>query len=387
MEISNSFNFQHFSQLTELNQIKDDKRVEKYLRLTWKVFENSLDGIMITDHKGSIVLVNTAFSTITGYEMSEVIGKNPRILKSDNHDLEYYHRVWKELIKHGIWIGEFQNKRKNGVLYIQKTMIFSLKNEENKVEHYVAIISDATAKRQLEEKLYTDLSLAKQIQKGLLSKPMKTNNIFIEGKNIISENLGGDLYVWYEIKPNVYTVILIDVMGHGVASALICMSIRSLLRGLFHKVTDPIIVMQELNQHMRALYSQMSGKTPYYFTAIYLVIDANKKQIEYVNAGHPPGLLLMDDQLIQLDSTCPCIGLFPDIEIAKQAVSYKGKTNILLYTDGLLNEYKSIKSEVEKLALEYKSIIRNEKIIEQLSKTINKKVLDDDVTFISIEIT
>ena len=97
--------------------ISERKKAEGTIRLAAKVFKHALEGIMITALDGSIIEVNDAFTTITGYSRDEVIGKNPRLLKSGRHSQEYYQQFWSQLTQQGSWIGENWNRRKNCLLY------------------------------------------------------------------------------------------------------------------------------------------------------------------------------------------------------------------------------------------------------------------------------
>jgi len=127
--------------------------VERRLKLSSKVFDSTGEAIMITDHKGDIVDVNSAFCDITGYARGEVIGHNPRIMKSDRHDESFYHNLWKSLREFGVWRGEIWDKRKNGEIYPKWVSINESVNELGDVTNYVAVFSDITHKKEDQEKL------------------------------------------------------------------------------------------------------------------------------------------------------------------------------------------------------------------------------------------
>lgn len=383
------FELNNLSADTPFGILNDDTKLETYLRLSTKVFENSLEGICITKRDGTIILVNDSFSKITGYSKSEAIGNNPRILKSGHHPDRFYKSMWNTLRTEGKWIGEFRNRRKNGENYIQRTTVCSLTDENGNVTNYASLITDITEEKSAEESLLHDLNLAKEIQKNVLSSPMKNNQISINGVNIPSKDLAGDMYVWYQISENKYGIILIDVMGHGVASSLICMSIRSLLSGLIKKVTDPKNVIEELQMHMRSLYSKAKGRTPFYFTAIYLVIDTKQKEIEYINAGHLPGLIRTNCNEIQLlHSNCTSVGLFPFINAHSKKIQYDQPLTIFLYTDGFLDEKASLNNEIDKVVANYQKLSNDKDadIISSFLKLYDENQFSDDVSAISITI-
>lgn len=133
--------------------ITERKRAEEEIGLAAKVFENSMDSIMITDAKGAIIRVNDAFTKITGYTAKEVVGKNPRILKSGRHDNEFYKNMWKSLTTIGKWQGEMWNKRKNSEIYPESTIIVAIKDKHGYTNHYVSVARDITDRYRYEEKI------------------------------------------------------------------------------------------------------------------------------------------------------------------------------------------------------------------------------------------
>ncbi|SCA54888.1 putative Diguanylate cyclase [Candidatus Terasakiella magnetica] len=129
------------------------RHAEGSLRLSSTVFENTAEGIMITDEKGNIIDVNTAFTDITGYSREDVMGQNPRIMKSGRHSQEFYEAMWGDLHNKGIWRGEIWDKRKSGEEYPKWVSISACKNDSGRLTHYVAVFSDITDKKEDEHKL------------------------------------------------------------------------------------------------------------------------------------------------------------------------------------------------------------------------------------------
>jgi two-component system CheB/CheR fusion protein len=129
----------------QATDITHKRHAEEQLRLAAKVFDRSGEAILITDPKGKIITVNNAFTTVTGYTLQDVIGKNPNLLSSGKHSQEFYHALWQKVTEEGSWQGEIYNKRKNGEIYPEWLTINSVVDEEGNALNYVAIFSDITA--------------------------------------------------------------------------------------------------------------------------------------------------------------------------------------------------------------------------------------------------
>ncbi|MDD2895247.1 MAG: EAL domain-containing protein [Aliarcobacter sp.] len=124
--------------------ITQEEIIEKKLKLSDIVFENTTEGIIITDETGKIISINSAFTNITGYTFDEIIYQNPRILKSGKHDKEFYSKLWHELEKKGSWKGEIWNRKKSGEIYPEWLNLSVAKDSNGKVLNYVALFSDIT---------------------------------------------------------------------------------------------------------------------------------------------------------------------------------------------------------------------------------------------------
>ncbi|MBI5890299.1 MAG: PAS domain S-box protein [Nitrosomonadales bacterium] len=132
--------------------ISERKKTEAALRQSATVFENSHDGITITDLDGRILAVNRAFLKITGYSEAEVLGQNPRILHSGRQSRDFYQDMWANIKQAGYWHGEIWNRRKNGEIYPEWLTISAVKNAEGQTTHYVGTFSDLSQIKQSEER-------------------------------------------------------------------------------------------------------------------------------------------------------------------------------------------------------------------------------------------
>lgn len=135
------------------NEIDERTKAEKQLRLFAMVFENALEGISITEPDGTIIAVNPAFTEITGFEADEVVGKNPRVLKSDRHEQEFYTEMWRTLEKYGAWHGEIWNRRKDGEPFPEILSISSVTDDQGDVVNYVAVFHDISDMKLKDEQI------------------------------------------------------------------------------------------------------------------------------------------------------------------------------------------------------------------------------------------
>ena len=140
--------------LNAARDMLERKRVEEDLRIAARAFESQV-GMLITDANLRILRCNEAFSRITGYSLQDIIGQRPNILQSGRHDKNFYAAMWHALNTQGSWQGEIWNKRKSGEIYPQLLSIGTVCNEKNETTHYVASLSDISARKANEEQMRT----------------------------------------------------------------------------------------------------------------------------------------------------------------------------------------------------------------------------------------
>ncbi|MBD3831292.1 MAG: diguanylate cyclase, partial [Arcobacter sp.] len=134
--------------------ITAQKQKELQLEQSAIFFENSNEGIIITDSKGKIVSINKSFSRITGYRKDEVIGKTPSILNSGIHDKVFYENMWDSLKINSAWQGEIWNKRKTGEIYPEWLSIAKALNPKYNEEFYIAIFTDISSLKEADKKIH-----------------------------------------------------------------------------------------------------------------------------------------------------------------------------------------------------------------------------------------
>ncbi|VTS00819.1 sensor domain-containing protein [Tuwongella immobilis] len=136
-----------------LQDITARREDEERIRQLSVAVEQSPATIVITDAQGTIQYANPAFTRVTGYRAEEVLGQNPRILKSGQMSAEFYREMWSTLTAGVVWRGEILNRKKDGSLYWEAASISPLHNDAGVTTHYVAVKEDITARKQIEASL------------------------------------------------------------------------------------------------------------------------------------------------------------------------------------------------------------------------------------------
>jgi PAS domain S-box-containing protein len=139
--------------LQNVQIVLEKRKVEESLVKLSQAVEQSPVSILITDSQGNIEFVNPKFTQLTGFQPEEVLGQNPRLMKSGETSALEYRRLWETIASGGTWHGEFLNKKKNGELFREMAAISPVRNRDGVITHYVAIKEDITERRQLEEQL------------------------------------------------------------------------------------------------------------------------------------------------------------------------------------------------------------------------------------------
>jgi len=130
------------------------KVAENELVLAENVFNKSVQAIFITDNNGIILRANSAFNKITGYSNAEIIGRDPRFLRSGKHDKAFFDELWHELLNEGSWQGEVWDRRKNGEIFPTWQTMTAVRDDQNQLIQFISIFSDISEKKLSEERIH-----------------------------------------------------------------------------------------------------------------------------------------------------------------------------------------------------------------------------------------
>jgi len=139
----------------EIQRTSELSEATKHLNLRAAALEAAANAIVITDSHGAILWVNHAFTSMTGYGAEEVLGKNPRLLKSGAQPASYYDNLWLTISSSRVWHGEIVNKRKDGTTYTEEMTITPVTPDVHDPanRYFIAIKQDITERKQAEEAL------------------------------------------------------------------------------------------------------------------------------------------------------------------------------------------------------------------------------------------
>ncbi len=136
-----------------LRDVTEALQQEATQRRLVTAIEQANESVIITDQAGIVEYVNPAFTRTSGYSREEIIGKNPRLLRSGKHDISFYRTMWRTITSGRVWQGRIINRRKDGTLFTEMATISPVRDVTGKITHYVAVNRDVSHEVELESKL------------------------------------------------------------------------------------------------------------------------------------------------------------------------------------------------------------------------------------------
>jgi phosphoserine phosphatase RsbU/P len=295
--------------------------------------EQTADSVLITDPNGRIEYVNPAFETITGYSRAEVLGQTPRILKSGVHPPELYQELWRTVVAGQAFRGTITDRRKNGELYQSEQTITPMKRPDGGVAHIVSVAKDITQLKKAAEREST-LLLARSVQQRLypVGSP-RLPGFDIAGAAFVADVTGGDYFDFVRLPGDCLAIVIGDVSGHGVDSAMLMAETRAVLRSTAQATFEPSAILTIVN---RVLVADTEDHR--FVTLLIACLHGPTRTLTYASAGHNPGYVLDASGSVkrELPATGLPLGLFPDavFETSPEIVLAPGQ-RLLLVTDGV----------------------------------------------------
>jgi len=318
-----------YRDITERKSVRD--RISSYQRLC-SALEQTADSVVITDKNGIIEYVNRAFETTTGYTREEVLGNTPAILKSGRHDREFYQKLWTEIAAGRPFYCTVMNRKKTGELYWAQQTITPMQEANGEITHYVSVLKDITdllEKKEQEAKL----DLVRVVQQKFYETRAAVPGFDIAGAALPADETGGDYFDFIDMPEGCLGIVVADVSGHGIGTALVMAEVRALVRAYASTSSDVAQILTRVNQ---LLVPDLD--TGQFVTLFICRLDPRTRKLTYASAGHNPGFLLDKSGSINrtLGGTGIPLGLYPDSWYSADefTLSNPGET-LLLSSDGL----------------------------------------------------
>ncbi len=337
--------------------------------LQWRALEATAEGITISDVRlpdNPIIYANRGFERLTGYSVEETVGRNCRFLQGADTN-----PATVDKIRNGIREGqdttvEILNYRKDGESFWNRLSVTPVRDSSGRITHFIGVQSDVTDQKRAEQELVEakkeldatyqeikkDLESAAKIQRALLPKRSpEVENFQFAWHFEPCTDLAGDFLNVVHLDNRYLGVYVLDVSGHGVAAALLSVTLSRWLSAnpaqsiLFtrsdpkseYEITPPAKVAEQLNDQLFH-----DAETSQYFTMIYGILDTESSTFRYVSAGHSGPLHQPFGKPARLlDSTSAPVGLLEFVEFSEGLIELGPGDRLFMYTDGLnesLNE-------------------------------------------------
>ena len=316
-----------------IRDISAQKEQLERQQLLTKIVEDTADAVLVTDSTGNIEYVNAAFEQLTGFSREEVIGRNPRLLKSGRHGRRFYEALWKQLLRGEVFRDTITDRRKNGEVYLSSQTITPLKSPDGTISHLVSIARDVTERRRA-QLIESSLRLARQVQQRLFpTSPPAVRGLDAWGVSLPAQSAGGDYFDFLELPTGSLGLVIGDVSGHGIDSAITMAQTRVLVRAAARDHGDPASILADVN----ALLVPDLGENRY-VSLIAVAVNPVTRAFSYANAGHASGYLLDGAGRIKMElvSTGVVLGLFHDASFASGGGPELDCGDLfVLFTDGV----------------------------------------------------
>lgn len=302
------------------------------------LFNSAQNSIVITDKKGQIQYANPYFEELSEYPKDALIQNSPRLIKTGQHSEDFYKALWETITSGQVWEGIFINKSKNGQIFYEEATITPILNSHGTIEKYLKIGKNITREKMLLAELSKEIKVAKRVLNSFLPNTFDDAQISFDYELVDFNEIGGDFIYFKKIEDSRYLFAILDVMGHGVSSALVALIMTQMFDDLMAYL--PIEkTISEINNTLCKLNNEDPDSSKF-ITGIFMDIDFSKNTLTYINAGHPDAIFsYLDGSIVTLTSNNMILGVLENDCILSMTVDLEKLKKILTYTDGLYENH------------------------------------------------
>ena len=343
------------SYVGEISQMSDfvQSKTPQSLQEMEPILETLNDGVVIADDSDQILFVNAVFEEMTGFSRSQVIGRNARQLYHRTEEFAFAQALNQKARELGRAREEFFLPTKNGGRVPVVVSMRVMPGPDG--EHFsVVTLTDISEQKHTEEKLRAaiaglekyqreieqDLLLAARVQQSLTPEPFLWGALRVDTFYQPAHTIGGDFGFVRPWKDEHLNLLVCDVSGHGISSALVANRIYSESVTLLGDRAPLADVLRRLN----SLVIQNIGTLGFFFTLAAARIDRNGRTMEFAGAGHPPAIIVQPGaEPCLLRSRSTILGTLPEAVNADATLcrQLESGDRIMLYTDGLTDAFDS----------------------------------------------
>ena len=324
-------------------------RTPEWLRHMEAILGELNEGVVILDSQLHIVFTNEALLRLGMYEREEICGRTPDAIFPAK-DIPHIVRQHESGHRYGFSRSEFYLPRKNGG---KVPAIFSgrvIKGPDGQ-EYVVLIVTDISAQKRVEEQLLqsnallkqrqieieAELSLAARVQQSLAPQNLVWNALSIEGYFSPARSIGGDFGVVFPHGGEALSILMGDVSGHGIGSALMANRIYSETLHALERKLGPSNILRRVHDFVH----DRLATDGFYFTMAAVRFSMGGLRASFSAAGHPPALLVSGGGVRLFESQNGILGCVDEISPCDAAheIEFSSGDRFVLYTDGLVEVF------------------------------------------------
>ena len=325
----------------------------QWLQQMEPILETLNDGVVVADDSSEILFVNTVFEEMTGFLRAEIIGRDAVELLLGAEDLGRVQAFREKTREKGRGREEFLLAKKDGGRLPAVISLRAIYGPEGG-RFAIVTLADISEQKRTEEKLRAanagleerrreieqDLALATRVQQSLAPKAIRWGGLRVDTFYRPAHKIGGDFGLVAPVEEEHLNVLVCDVSGHGISSALVANRIYSETLALLGSRAPLADMLRQLN----SLMIQNVGAPGFFFTLAAARFDRSARSMEFAGAGHPPAMIVQPGAEPRLlPSRSLILGTLPDAVDADTTLytTLEPGDRIVLYTDGITDVFNS----------------------------------------------